>query len=73
MMGLFKKKIVTQSYDTENKKPVIKASICNGEQVAGFKDIHTGKIEEVMLIKSPAELEKFKAMYGIDEEIIKEY
>ena len=41
-MGLFKKKIVTRSYDMENKKPVIKASICNGEQVAGIKDIHTG-------------------------------
>ena len=43
-MGLFKKKTVTKTYDKENKKPVIKASICNGEQVAGFKDIHTGKI-----------------------------
>lgn len=72
-MGLFKKKIVTKTYDKENKKPVIKASICNGEQVAGFKDIHTGKIEEVMLIKSPTDLEHFKAMYGIDEEIVKEY
>lgn len=72
-MGLFKKKSVVQSYDKENKKPVIKTSICNGEQVAGFKDIHTGKIEEIMLIKSPADLEKFKAMYGIDEEIAKEY
>ena len=73
MMGLFKKKIVTQSYDIENKKPVIKASICNGEQIAGFKDIHTGKIEEVMLIKSPADLDAFKKMYGIDDEIAKEY
>lgn len=36
-------------------------------------DIHTGKIEEVMLIKSPADLEHFKVMYGIDEEIAKEY
>ena len=72
-MGLFKKKGVIQSYDKENKKPVIKASICNGEQVAGFKDIHAGKIEEVMLIKSPADLEHFKAMYGIDKEIVKEY
>ena len=72
-MGLFKKKSVLQSYDKENKKPVIKASICNGEQVAGFKDIQTGKIEEVMLIKSPADLESFKTMYGIDEEIVKEY
>ena len=43
-MGLFKKKKAQQSYDKKNKKPVIKASICNGEQVAGFKDIHTGKI-----------------------------
>ena len=34
-----------------------RASICNGEQVAGFKDIHTGKIEEVMLIKNQADLD----------------
>ena len=72
-MGLFKKKVVTQSYDRENKKPVIKASICNGEQVAGFKDIHTGKIEEVMRIKNQADLDAFKKMYGIDGEIEKEY
>ena len=72
-MGLFKKKSIVQTFDKENMKPVIKASICNGEQVAGFKDIHTGKIEEVMLIKSPADLENFKAMYGINEEITKEY
>ena len=57
-MGLFKKKSIVKSYDKENKRPVIKASICNGEQVAGFKDIHTGKIEEVMLIRSQADLEK---------------
>lgn len=73
MMRLFQKKIVTRSYDKENEKPVIKASICNGEQVAGFKNIHTGKIEEVMLIRNPADLENFKAMYGIEEAIEKEY
>ena len=72
-MGLFKKKSIVKSYDKENKRPVIKASICNGEQVAGFKDIHNGKIEEVMLIRSQADLENFKAMYGIDEAITKEY
>lgn len=72
-MRLFKKKSVVMQYDKENKKPVIKSSICNGEQVAGFKDIHTGKIEEVMLIKSQADLNEFKNMYGIDEEITKEY
>ena len=71
--GTIKKNIVTKTYDKENKKPVIKASICNGEQVAGFKDIHTGKIEEVMLIKNQADLDAFKKMYGIDDEIEKEY
>jgi hypothetical protein len=73
IMTLFKKKVHTKPYDRQNKKPVIKASICNGEQVAGFKDIHTGKFEETMLIRKPADLEAFKMMYGIDEEITREY
>ncbi len=72
-MGIFKKKTIVRTYDQENKKPVIKASICNGEQVAGFKDIHTGRIEEIMLIKKPADLEEFKKMYGIVGDIEKEY
>lgn len=52
---------------------IMKASICNGEQVAGFKDLHTGKFEEVMLICSAADLDDFRVMYGITEEITKEY
>ena len=72
-MGLFKKKFVAKSYDNENMRPVIKAGICNGEQVAGFKNMNTGKIEEVMLIKTPEDLASFKNMYGINEEITKEY
>jgi hypothetical protein len=76
-MGFFKKnagiKPAAKSYDKDNKKPVIRASICNGEQIAGFQDIHTGKFEEVMLIKGAADLADFKAMYGIEEEITKIY
>lgn len=72
-MGLWNRKAVQKTYDRENKKPVIRSSICTGEQVAGFKDIHTGKFEEVMLIRSQAEMERFKEMYGIEEEIEKEY
>ena len=53
----FKKKTKTKSYDAENKKPVIKASICNGEQVAGFQDIHTGAFDEVMLIRGSRDLD----------------
>lgn len=72
-MGLFRKKAAVLTYDKENKRPFIKASICNGEQVAGFENIHTGKFEEIMLIKSRADLEHFRAMYGIKEEIEKKY
>ena len=71
--GLFRKKSKQLTYDSINKKPIIKASICNGEQVAGFKDIHSGKFEEVMLIRGSADLELFKQQYGITEEIGKEY
>ena len=62
-----------KTYDREHMKPVIRASICTGEEVAGFKDIRTGKIEEIMLIRSPEDLEKFKEIYEITEEIAKEY
>ena len=56
-----------------SKKEHMFASICTGEQVAGFKDIQTGKLEEIMLIKSPKDLDDFKNTYGITEEIEKEY
>lgn len=52
---------------------MICASICTGEQVVGFKDMPTGKMEEIMLIKSPTDLENFKSMYGITEEVKNEY
>lgn len=72
-MGLFKKKTDKKSYDKEHLRPVLRASICTGEQVAGFKDMQTGKIEEIMLIRCPEDLENFKNTYGITEKIIKEY
>lgn len=72
-MSLFKKKIEFKNYDKEMKIPVLKCSICNGEQVAGFKDIRTGRFEEVMFIQSEKDLELFKKQYHIDTEIVKEY
>ena len=68
-----KKKHITDTYDKENQIPVIRASICTGEQVAGFKDIHLGKFQEVMLIKHTKDLDMFKQRYGITEEIEKIY
>ena len=65
----FKKKTEKKTYDKENKRPVIRASICTGEKVAGFQDIHTESFQEVMLIRGPKDLEQFKREYGISGEI----
>ncbi len=61
-----------KTYDPSLYKPVLKCSICNGEQVAGFKEISTGKFEEVCLIKNEKELAAFKKEYGLTQ-IEKEY
>ena len=71
---MFRKKQKTDTYDKENLRPIIRASICTGEQVAGFKDINTGKFMEIRLIRDHKDLYEFKEMYGIkDEEISKEW
>jgi len=62
---MFKRKQEKGSYDRENQRPVIRASICTGEQVAGFKDIHTGKFTEVMVIKDSKDMDEFTAKYDI--------
>ena len=59
-------------FDRENQRAVLKCSICNGEQVAGFKDRQTGHFTEVMLIKNPGDLSRFLAMYDL-ETVAKEY
>ena len=69
----FKKKGDLKTYDRVNKKPAIRASICTGEEVAGFRDIHTGQFEEVMLIRGEKDLKEFRRAYGIDGEIEKFY
>ena len=52
---------------------MIRASICNGEQVAGFRDIKNGRFEEILYIRKPSDLDAFKSEYGIEGEIRKEY
>ncbi|MDE6432617.1 MAG: aspartate dehydrogenase [Lachnospiraceae bacterium] len=59
-------------YNPETHRPILRCSICTGEQVAGFKDIRTGKFEEVMLIRNNQELREFMEMYGVSE-VAKEY
>lgn len=71
---MFKKKKLTPEipYNPETQIPVLKCSICTGEQVAGFKDNVSGKFTEVMLIKDERDLNSFMKMYKISA-VSKEY
>ncbi len=67
-----KRKIQKKTYDPAKQQPILKCSICNGERVAGFKDLETGKFEEVMYIKNDADLRTFQEMYSVSK-LTKEY
>lgn len=73
--GFSKKKKTTglKAYDSSVRRPVIRCSICTGEQVAGFQRIDDGGFEEVMLIRSEADLRAFREQYGITGDIEKIY
>ena len=55
-----KKTQVRGGYDEAEKTPVIRCSICTGEQVAGLRRKDTGALEEVALIPSEANLQAFR-------------
>lgn len=59
-------------YNPENECAIIRTSICNGEQVAGFKNIHTGEFHEVKLIRNEDDKAEFMKHYGL-EKVEKEY
>ncbi len=73
MFGRKREAAPAAAWDPAKQRPVIRCSICTGEQVAGFRDLASGHFQEVMLLRSPRDLERFKAEWGITEEIAKEY
>jgi len=68
---MFHKKIQKETYDKENQKPVIRSSICTGEKVAGFRDLHTGKFTEIMMISDNRDMDLFLEKYDISVAEIK--
>lgn len=66
-----KKEKQTEDYDKTGKIPVIRASICTGEKVAGFKEAKTGRFEDLMVIRGEKDLQTFLTRYGVKEEEIK--
>ena len=67
-----KKPLPIQQFDKENYRAVLRCSICTGEQVAGFKNIHTGEFHDIMLVKNGDDLDAFQEMYDVAV-ITKEY
>lgn len=68
------KKVKKESYNKHNHIPVIRCSICTGEKTAGFKDIHTGKFMEIMVIRSDKDMDEFMEKYDVPvNEIRKEW
>lgn len=53
------------TYDPEKHIAVIRSSICTGEKTAGFKDKKDGHFIEIMLIRSPRDIESFKEQYNL--------
>ena len=64
-----KRRIQKKSYDRINRKPAIRSSICTGERVAGFVDMHSGHFQEIMLIRSQKDIDDFKETYDIEGEL----
>ncbi len=62
-----RKRQARPDFDKTGKRPVIRSSICTGEQVAGFKDIETGKFHEVMLIRDDGDFREFLRLYDVAE------
>ena len=54
-----RKKQAAAPYQKDGKIPVIRSSICTGEQVAGFKDLSSGKFEERVLLRDDRDLQEF--------------
>ena len=66
-----RRKPPTVDYDKSGKIPVIRSSICTGEQTAGFKDPVSGRFEEMMLLRDDRDLQEFLRRYQVEESEIR--
>ena len=68
---MFRKAKHKETFDRENEKAVIRSSICTGEKVAGFKNMHTGQFRDIMLIHNDKDRQEFMKIYDLSEQDIK--
>ena len=73
-MSLFKRKekvSVGSPYSIEKYEPVLRSSICTGELTACMRDRETGKLHEVMTIRTPEDMKEFAAEYNINPDMVR--
>ena len=58
-------------FPPERFEPVIRSSICTGERTACMRDRQSGKVHEIMLIRTSQDLAAFAKAYGVDADDIK--
>ena len=73
-MGLFKRhqpEPETTAFDPAAYEPVIRSSICTGEKVACMREKATGKLQELMLIRTQEDIDAFCRRYHVKAEKLK--
>lgn len=53
-------------FPLEQYEPVIRSSICTGERTACMRNRETGKIHEIMVLRTERDLIEFAKQYGAD-------
>lgn len=56
-----------KTLDLEGRTPLIRCSICTGEETGGFRDEKTGQFIEVMKLSDASDYEEFFRMCGTDK------
>jgi Sulfite reductase, alpha subunit (flavoprotein) len=72
-MSFFRKTERNDRFPPDQYTPVIRCSICTGEQVAGFREKTGGRFIAVTLLRDGHDLDEFRRKYGITGEIEKIY
>ncbi len=70
-MKLFKKKTPPLLFPPDRYEPVLRRSICTGETTACARERETGKVHDLMLIRTEQDLKQFAKDYGVDPSEIK--
>lgn len=77
IMSIFRKRqqtapmISLKDFPPDRFEPVIRASICTGEKTACMRERESGRLHEVMLIHTEAEMDAFCRSAGVQKESVK--